>query len=73
MEVRVTLDRDADAAYIYLREIGPAESAYQCAVDCDGAEGMILLDLDREGRLIGIEVLNAQRGLPAEVLEAAEV
>jgi len=35
-------------------------------VDCDEAAGVVILDLDHEGRLIGIEVLGATAGLPPE-------
>jgi uncharacterized protein YuzE len=69
--MRVTYDRDADAAYIYLREIEAGGSKQQCPVNCEWATGMIVLDIDREGRLIGIEVIGAQNGLPHEVLELA--
>jgi uncharacterized protein YuzE len=69
--MRVTYDRRADAAYIYLREIEVGGSKQQCPVECDSARGMIVLDIDGEGRLIGIEVLGAQNGLPHELLELA--
>jgi uncharacterized protein YuzE len=69
--MRVTYDRDADAAYIYLREIEAGGSKQQCPVDCNSARGMIVLDIDGEGRLIGIEVIGAQNGLPHELLELA--
>ena len=72
MNARVTFDRKANAAYIYLRDIGPGEAVMQCSVECDKAKGWIILDLDKSGRLIGIEVLEATRGLPDEVLDSAE-
>lgn len=34
---------------------------------------MINLDFDREGRLIGIEVLSASRSLPPELLAEARL
>jgi uncharacterized protein YuzE len=70
--MRVTYDRRADAAYIYLREIELGGSKQQCPVDCQWGTGMIVLDIDGEGRLIGIEVIGAQNGLPHELLELAQ-
>jgi uncharacterized protein YuzE len=69
--MRVTYDRQADAAYVYLREIEPGGSKHQCAVECETATGMIVLDIDWEGRLIGIEVVGAMNGLPKELLALA--
>ena len=68
--VRITFDRRANAAYIYLREIEPAGVAR--TVPVADAPGMINLDFDRSGRLIGIEVLPATQHLPPELLEQAE-
>jgi uncharacterized protein YuzE len=64
--VRVTLDDEADAAYIYLVEdsVKPLET-----VPVEGIlPWMINLDFDADGRLIGIEVLDARRLLPGEFL-----
>ena len=69
--MRVTYDRQADAAYVYLREIEPGGSKHQCPVECETATGMIVLDIDWEGRLIGIEVVGAMNGLPKELLALA--
>ncbi len=68
--VRVTFDRKANAAYVYLQEIGPGGVAR--TVPVDDAPGMINLDFDRAGRPIGIEVLPATRHLPPQLLEQAE-
>lgn len=69
--MRVTYDQRADAAYIYLREIELGGSKHQCPVECDEAIGMIVLDIDAEGRLIGIEVIGARNGLPPQLLAQA--
>jgi uncharacterized protein YuzE len=69
--MRVTFDPKADAAYIYLREIERGGAKHTCAVECDEATGMIVLDIDDEGRLIGIEVIGARDGLPPQVLAEA--
>jgi uncharacterized protein YuzE len=70
--VRVTFDRRANAAYIYLVPIGAGEAVRTVPVDADRLEGFINLDFDEHGRLLGIEVLNATRLLPAGVLDHAE-
>ena len=70
MEVRVTFDGEADAAYIYLTPIGPGEVA--STVVGDDEAGAVNLDFDREGRLIGIEILAARQHLPPGMLARAE-
>lgn len=68
--IRITFDRVANAAYLYLRDIEPGGVAK--TVPVDEAPGMINLDFDAKGRLIGIEVLDAARRLPLELLERAQ-
>jgi uncharacterized protein YuzE len=71
--IKVTYDGEADAAYIYLADPGgPAKVAHTYPCDPREVGGMINLDLDEDGRLIGIEVLAAHSKLPRHVLEAAE-
>ncbi len=70
--MRITFDRSANAAYIYLVPIGPGEAATTHDVTPPHARGMILLDFNKAGRLIGIEVLNATRILPDDLLKQAE-
>jgi uncharacterized protein YuzE len=71
--MKVTYDRLADAAYIYLRtERQPGQSARTYACDPKAVRGMINLDFDAEGHLLGIEVLPA-RLLPKELLDQAEI
>ena len=59
--MRITYDAQADAVYIYLTTIVHQPIAHQ--VDED-----ILLDLDDEGRVLGIEVLAASKRLDMEYL-----
>jgi uncharacterized protein YuzE len=71
--MKVSYDKSIDAAYIYLVEvIGPGDvsKTYPCDPLETGAE--INLDFDRAGRLLGIEVLDASRALPHQVLKLAE-
>ncbi|MCX6580339.1 MAG: DUF2283 domain-containing protein [Candidatus Aminicenantes bacterium] len=71
--MRVTYDKQANAAYIYLAsQIFPRSiiDTYTCNPVEVGGE--INLDFDNQGRLVGIEILNADKKLPMEVLENAE-
>jgi uncharacterized protein YuzE len=73
-EIRVTYDPDANAAYLYLSD--PQSPGVSIAMyPCDPAKvgGMINLDFDNEGRLIGVEVLAARSKLPLYLLDEAEV
>ncbi len=72
--LRVTYDSDADAAYIYFGE--EPRLGYRVAetvpVDPQAIGGMVNLDLDDDGRLLGIEVLGAAAKLPRDLLKAVE-
>lgn len=71
--MRVTIDDSGDAAYIYLRDIGPGEVKYSHnCLPSDVRGHMINLDFDEENRLIGIEVLAAKVALPKSLLDSAE-
>jgi len=73
--VRVTYDPQADAGYVYLREIESGGAKHTVPLDdLDSrveAAGNLILDFDGEERLIGIEVLNASEVLPPELLRDA--
>ena len=72
-ELRVTYDRQVDAAYIYFVAPGDsAKSAYMYACDEDAVDGMINLDFGESGRLGGVEVLAASSKLPQYLLDSAE-
>ena len=59
----VKYDRDADAAYIRFSPERVEESE-------EVAEG-IVLDYDRDGRIVGMEVMDAHKHLSPELLERA--
>ena len=65
--MKLTYDKDADAAYLYLVPRIAKGGARKTIVGEGEAEG-INLDLDGGGRLLGIEVLGASRRLPAALL-----
>jgi len=58
--VRITYDREADALYIELRRATPADSL-------DLEEG-VTADLDAEGHVIGLEVLDVRERLGHDAL-----
>ena len=66
--LKVTYDPDVDAAYIYLTEIPAGGVARTYCCDSAEVDGMINLDFDAEGRLLGIEVLGAKTKLPIGLL-----
>jgi uncharacterized protein YuzE len=70
--MRVELDEEAGDAYIYLTKIGPSEAKHSCPVECAEVRGEIILDLNAQGQLIGIEVLGARSAPTSDVLDAAQ-
>lgn len=66
---RVEYDAEANAAYIYLvQEI--LSGGVARTVSIDPREGMMVnLDLDSEGQIIGIEVLDARSLLSPDLLQ----
>lgn len=67
--MRVEYERATDQAYIYLREIAAGDAVRQVPVFEDDIHAV--LDLDAEGRLIGLDVMGASRSLPPELLDQA--
>lgn len=66
----MTYDPEADAVYVYFADeilAGGVKKTYPC--DPLEVDGMINLDFDRDGRLIGLEVLGAKGKLPTELLD----
>ena len=66
MTIKITLDKEADAAYIYLKDISPGEVTKTISLN-----ESINIDLDSEGKTLGIEVLEASKSLPSNVLNSA--
>ena len=59
--------------YIQLADVvGAGGVAFTYGCDPSDVDGMIHLDFDSDGRLVGIEVLDASSKLPPEVLLQAE-
>ena len=64
-------DPEADAAYLYLKAIAPGE--VKRTVFVEKLNNDVALDLDADGRVVGIEFLDPTRLLPAELLARAEL
>lgn len=68
--MRVTHDRDTDMAYVYVKDpIEPGEAVRNIAWPDGENMPAFILDLDAEGRLLGIEVFGASERLHPSVLE----
>jgi uncharacterized protein YuzE len=71
--VRISYDADADAVYIHLgRETGAARRTTTQAATPDGVDGFVALDWE-DGRIIGIEILDASRRLSQDLLDEADI
>lgn len=55
--LQIVIDNEVDAAYIQLRPAGHGGATTQLVVDDDKLKGEVILDLDQEGRLLGIELI----------------
>ena len=60
-------DKEADAAYIYMKTISASE-----VKDTIELNQNIILDLDSKKRLIGIEILAASKVVPKAVVSAMQ-
>jgi uncharacterized protein YuzE len=58
--MRLTYDPKTDAAYIYMQEIGKGDVAKTLSVPFSGC----MLDFDKHGHLVGIEVLGVEKRCP---------
>ncbi len=59
--MRIEIDKQADAAFIYFKEISPGEVAKTISLD-----GNINVDLDANGQLLGMEILRASKIMPKQ-------
>jgi uncharacterized protein YuzE len=70
--VKISYDRDADAAYIYLT--GEPLTPGRDGIPCDPPEGIrafIVMEW-KDGKIVGLEVLNASNLLHADLLAEAQ-
>lgn len=70
--LKITYDENADAAYIYFEPDGEgARVAKTYACNPVEVAGVINVDFDAAGRLLGVEVLDARSRLAPDLLAAA--
>ncbi|MGW6418130.1 DUF2283 domain-containing protein [Streptomyces sp. NPDC055055] len=71
--LKVTYDKTANAAYVYFTDPQDrVKVAHMYPCDPVDVDGMINLDFDEQGRIVGIEVLAADSKLPEYLLQSAE-
>lgn len=71
MALDISFDEEVDAAYLRLADKDRARnSVNQIAIETDEAGGYLVIDIDADGRLLGIEVLDARSLLPDKILNA---
>lgn len=58
--MKIEYSKEADALYVYFREVNVAKSK-------EVEEGVVI-DLDQEGHIVGIEILDASKRLTAREL-----
>ena len=66
--MKVTFDKQADAVYIYFKEILEGEVTHTISLN-----DTVNIDFDETGKTLGIEVLDATKNLPLEVIKQAIV
>ena len=66
--MKISLDKDADVAYIYFKEIGEGEVKETISLN-----DSISVDLDSDRRTIGIEIIDASKNLPVSAFNTAVV
>ncbi|MFC5825185.1 DUF2283 domain-containing protein [Nonomuraea insulae] len=70
--MRIEYGEENDVAYIHLVEhIGAGEAVRQVVVEDAGIKGEVIVDLDGDGALLGIEILGASHVLRPETLAQA--
>ena len=57
--MRTEFDEDADAAYIYFKDIAEGEVKETVSLN-----DSINIDIDKNGKVLGIEILDASKHLP---------
>lgn len=66
--MKVEHDKDADTAYIYFKEIEEGE-----VVQTISLNESVNIDLDVNGKTLGIEILDTSKNLPVNAINSAVV
>lgn len=62
-------DSEADAAYLAIARSDILSEKQISAITTEGMEGEIVIDIDKNGKVIGIEFVNASSILPLDFLK----
>jgi uncharacterized protein YuzE len=65
----VTYDREANMAYVRVVESEPGSSVKQVVVHDDELPSVVVIDIDRDGRIRGFELFDASQSLPVKLLD----
>lgn len=63
--MRTEFDKEADAAYVYFKEIGAGEVAETISLN-----ESINVDRDKNGKVLGIEILDVSKNLPSSSVKS---
>ena len=66
--MKIEIDKESDAAYIYFKDISPGEVAKTISLN-----DSINVDLDEDGKTIGIEILDASKNLPVSSFNSVKI
>lgn len=69
LKFEVSYDSEADAAYVYISKISGGEVVSTLTVDDNDLSEVINIDLSKDSRLLGVEILNASNVLPSALLD----
>lgn len=67
--MRVTYDAESDCSYFYFTDSLARGEARSIPLNVEGMPGMLVLDVDRDGKLLGLEVVGASGLLRGDALE----
>ena len=62
--MRIEVDKEVDAGYIYFKEIKEGEVKQTISLN-----ESISIDLDSDGKILGIEIFNVSKNLPTAGLK----
>jgi uncharacterized protein YuzE len=57
--MKIEFDKEADAAFVYFRDISAGEVKKTISLN-----EYLNIDLDSEGKILGIEILNVSKNMP---------
>lgn len=70
--MRITYDPSADMGYVRLVEpMEPGSVERSVVIEHGELHGDVVIDLDREGRIVGLEIFQAGKQLPRAALGGA--